>query len=575
MVQFRSEALDDLTRQFSFTPPERRKLIIENAESLYWEMGDELVYPLEFLIYRLTSYRPDTVADVSFIGAALKHDLLSLVESLSSSLNEKFDDYEPRPFSLDDLAAHLGVSKKTISRYRKAGLFARKLRGSNNRKQLAFLPSSVNQFQEHAGEKLNSAKSFSRIPESIQHQIITRARRILHKAPETKAMHIATHLSKKYNRSAETIRSFMLRHDQNDPRVALFQNRNSPLTRADQLDIYHAYRQGESVSHLAKKYNHSRSVIYRSINLARIEALNSLQLKYIDNPTFAHPEAAEVILNTTSSTLNFDDQASSETADTAFTMSDLYERPAPDQAAEQSMFLLYNYLKYLAHQVKTSLDPYHPASGKIDESETYLRRAVKVKHHIVSHYLRLVISVARQHVTSQSANHQLSELIADGNLILLQAVETFDVSRGNRFSTYISWALMRQFAHAHYQPGQYDISYEQLSDNNSPQLPFEMNPPHAGIDSTQELNRKIIKLLDHLNDRERLIITRHFGLPDSTQGYETPMTLSEISKTLNISPERARQIEKKGLSKLLKAAQELDIVIDDLMDFTQLNPNQE
>ena len=57
--------------------------------------------------------------------------------------------------------------------------------------------------------------------------------------------------------------------------------------------------------------------------------------------------------------------------------------------------------------------------------------------------LRLVVSIAKRHVTP---DQNFFELVSDGNMSLIRAVEKFDFSRGNKFSTYASWAIMKNFA---------------------------------------------------------------------------------------------------------------------------------
>ena len=57
--------------------------------------------------------------------------------------------------------------------------------------------------------------------------------------------------------------------------------------------------------------------------------------------------------------------------------------------------------------------------------------------------MRLVVSVARKHLR---AGISLAELMSEGSLVLMRAVESFDVHRGHRFSTYATFALMKGFA---------------------------------------------------------------------------------------------------------------------------------
>src|SRR5206468_11114453 len=75
--------------------------------------------------------------------------------------------------------------------------------------------------------------------------------------------------------------------------------------------------------------------------------------------------------------------------------------------------------------------------------ETHLRRSTLTKNEILRANLRLVVSVARKHLRP---GLNLMELISEGNLTLMRAVEGFDIHKGNRFSTYATLALMKGFA---------------------------------------------------------------------------------------------------------------------------------
>ena len=65
------------------------------------------------------------------------------------------------------------------------------------------------------------------------------------------------------------------------------------------------------------------------------------------------------------------------------------------------------------------------------------------KNQIIRSNLRLVVSIAKRHVGPAD---NFFELVSDGNMSLMRAVEKFDYARGNKFSTYASWAIMKNFA---------------------------------------------------------------------------------------------------------------------------------
>src|SRR5205085_12013466 len=69
--------------------------------------------------------------------------------------------------------------------------------------------------------------------------------------------------------------------------------------------------------------------------------------------------------------------------------------------------------------------------------------ASAIKAHLISSNMRLVVAIAKRHA-AQTDN--FFELLSDGNMSLIRAVEKFDFSRGNKFSTYATWAIMKNFA---------------------------------------------------------------------------------------------------------------------------------
>ena len=79
----------------------------------------------------------------------------------------------------------------------------------------------------------------------------------------------------------------------------------------------------------------------------------------------------------------------------------------------------------------------------MDEIEALCQDAVATKNQIIRANLRLVVSIAKRHV---GPAENFFELVSDGNVSLMRAAEKFDFSRGNKFSTYATWAIMKNYA---------------------------------------------------------------------------------------------------------------------------------
>jgi RNA polymerase primary sigma factor/RNA polymerase sigma factor len=336
--------------------------------------------------------------------------------------------------------------------------------------------------------------------------------------------------------------------------MAIFPDMSGPLTEAQKTRIYQAFRRGASVDKLTKQFGRTKTTVYRVINEVRAQRIIELPLDYIPNPRFSRKGADKAILAPLPESGAPAKKARRPSGLPPY-LASLYEMPLLTREQEAHLFRKYNYLKYKAEKLRNQLDPAQPKSSLMDEIESLHQKAVAMKNEIARANLRLVVSIAKRHVTP---DQNFFELVSDGNMSLLRAIEKFDFARGNKFSTYASWAIMKNFARTI--PGEF--KHRDRFRTSQDEL-FAATQEHRGSPIVEESAQhtreaQIERILRRLDEREQKIIIGRFGLDHAQE----PQTLKEVGASLGVTKERIRQIEARALSKLRQAAKEEKILLD-------------
>jgi RNA polymerase primary sigma factor/RNA polymerase sigma factor len=539
-------------QQVRFAPREKKVEQANRAEKLLNELEPKRTYPYEYLAYRITDFRPETTPHTLITGDEARHDLGLFVEDVSDAADVPVEDAGEPVHTVEDLSRMFHVSTKTISRWRQQGLVSRRFM-FDGRKRVGFLQSSVERFVARNEERVRRGEKFSQLSDAERDDIIERARRLAHVGgcPSEITRRIARHM----NRSVETVRYTLKQFDLKHPEMAIFPEQTGPLGDDAKQRIYQQYRRGESVDTLAKRHCRTKTSIYRIINEMRAKRILELPLDFIDNPTFAKPGIEPEIMSPMPQGDTAPRKVRAPSGLPPY-LASLYEVPLLNREQEYHLFRRFNYLKYKATKLRETIDPARAKSSVMDEIEKLYEDAVHTKNRIVQANLRLVVSIAKRHVNSSD---DFFTLVSDGNMSLIRAVEKFDYSRGNKFSTYASWAIMKNFARTIPEEFKHrdrfrttaDEMFSAQADNRSDQVEQET----AQFQREQQIG----KILSRLDEREQRIIINRFGLE---RGRE-PLTLKEVGAEMGVTKERVRQIEARAINKLRQAAQEEHIELPD------------
>jgi RNA polymerase primary sigma factor len=551
---YQSPTLRELRdQQIRFAPRTKKLQQVEAAERLIAEIDSDKTYPYDYVCFRVTGYRPTEPTPTKFSGEDLRHDLRLFVEDLSDSADMAANNIGEQVLTVEELAKQFNVSTKTISRWRELGLVSRRL-VFDGRKRVGFLRSSVDRFVKHNQERVARGARFSQLTEEQRQDIIDRARRLA--SAGGGQSEISRRLAKRAGRSVETIRSTIRQFDKQHPELAIFPDLNGPLTEPQKTRIYQAFKRGASVDKLTKQFGRTKTTIYRVINEVRAARIIELPLDFIPNPRFARKGADKAILGPMPESDTPTKKARRPSGLPPY-LASLYEMPLLTREQEAHLFRKYNYLKYKALKLREQLDAAQPKSSLMDEIEQLQQQIVSTKNEIARANLRLVVSIAKRHVTP---DQNFFELVSDGNMSLLRAIEKFDFARGNKFSTYASWAIMKNFARTI--PGEFKHRdrFRTSQDELFASTQEHRGNPLAEEGAQNQREAQIERILRRLDEREQKIITSRFGLDHAQE----PQTLKEVGASLGVTKERIRQIEARALSKLRQAAQEEKILLDTL-----------
>lgn len=325
-------------------------------------------------------------------------------------------------------------------------------------------------------------------------------------------------------------------------------NPNSPLARMQRRQaVALADRSG------ARETGRARASLSDD-DRALLKRLLQEEQDYIDNPVFKKKDAEKRI---------YDEAPDIRKPDASWyhpVMDDLASARArlpktTDQviltgAEEKVLFLQLNYARRRVSQIQNDVresERGKPTAEQARELLKWHRTAEQLREQIAETNLALVLAMAKR---TRMSEVDFADLVSEGNMALLRAVDKFDCERGFKFSTYACRAILKAFSRqgmklSKYRqrfPTDFDPKLEKSDHLETKRSEFE-------ADAAMEVKRIVTENHADLSDIEKKVIEHRFRLVGGDTESK-PMTLEQVGQIIGVTKERVRQIQNKALEKI-------------------------
>lgn len=274
---------------------------------------------------------------------------------------------------------------------------------------------------------------------------------------------------------------------------------------------------------------------------ARLERLVETEIAYISNPEF--PKRAADDLPNAQALLGSLAASAADPVGLPEHLRRICTVGLLSPREESTLFCEMNYAKFRAARLRSRLPRQSLDADSVSKIEQLLATAATIRNHLIQANTRLVISIVRKFVTPRRS---FDELLSDGLLVLMRAIDKFDYGRGYRFSTYAYRSIARDAYRTITADQVDDARFLQDCHQWLNQWPAaEANGVGRG-QVAQNMRRKMDALLQVLDRRERFIIRSRYSLGR----HRRARTFKFLGNKLGVSKERARQIERRAVKKL-------------------------
>jgi len=446
--EFTHASVAELARQWRFTSAQTRRRLIHAAQALGAEIDTALTYPMDFVVFRLAGYRPERAdgEPLTLRGRELLADLSVLALHLSEAQPLAPEELGERSIPLAEAAAIVGVSSKSLQRYRRMGLFVYWVQTPEG-PRLHCLASGLDRLKSRlAAEAPRAGRGVRRIDAQERRRIISRAVDLSAGAPLT-LNQAASLLAAEFGRGRDTIRQVLRRHDERAAEPIF--GTGSRLTDHQKRVAWRAWRRGVPRQAIAARFGHSPLTIARAVRQRHAEVLRALRPEWIELPTFARADAQSVILAApVVLAAACAAQGHEQITDARHWIAQMRSVAGAEEAHESALLGAWYLLRRRIHHATAAL-PVQPGAHALDQIETDARLLSAVGDRLVAGAAPPLLRRLDQLVGGpvQSLPAELLQRALRAMFIAIgQALESVDPSRSQRLERRGAWILERLVA---------------------------------------------------------------------------------------------------------------------------------
>ncbi len=219
-------------------------------------------------------------------------------------------------------------------------------------------------------------------------------------------------------------------------------------------------------------------------------------------------------------------------------------------AEERVLFLQFNYARHAIGVIQKEIEASPSRQPTEEQAREILRwyyKADQLREQLAETNLALVLAMAKR---TRMSEVDFADLVSEGNMALLRAIDKFDCERGFKFSTYACRAILKAFSRQGMKLSKYRQRFPTDFDPKLEKSDFlDTKRAEFVSDAASEVKRIVTANMCELSDIERTVIEHRFRL-ESGQTEEKPMTLEQVGQIIGVTKERVRQIQNKALEKI-------------------------